>query len=181
LFRWKLAGNKGCQLNWAIEDNLKYKIIRSIANFYLLNNQINKTSIEIMASNCCEFHSEPTLERQDDQIRKSYFTKLNGVFKSRCFTIQTSGTAHPRNIQFSQEFQKTTKNLNPLSKRHLGFPGQKILQGQRTQNSAVSVFPWNSNFGHNRTINSFNKTAHITANYGFSKIKIPQNHLPYQK
>ena len=106
-----------------------------------------------MASNCCEFHSEPNLERQDDQIRKSYFTKLNGLFKSRCCSDQTSGTAHPCTIQFCQKFQKPTKNITPLSKRYLGFPGQKILEGHRTKNSAVSVFPWDSNFWHNRTIN----------------------------
>jgi hypothetical protein len=134
-----------------------------------------------MASNCCEFHSDPTLERQDDQIRKSYFTKLNSLFKSQSCTNQTSGTAHSRTIPLFLKFQKPTKNITPLSNRYLGFPGQKILEGQRTKNCAVSIFSWNSNIRHNPTINSANKTAHITANYGFSKIKKPKSLFLNQK
>jgi hypothetical protein len=72
-------------------------------------------------------------------------------------------------FHFSQKFQKPTKNITPLSNRYLGFPCQKILEDPRNKNSAVSIFPWNSNIWHNK--NSANKTAHITANYGFSKSK----------
>jgi hypothetical protein len=122
-----------------------------------------------MASNCCEFHSDPTLERQDYQIRKSYFTKLNGLFKSQSCTHQTSGTAQSRSIPIFPKIQKPTKNITSLSNSYFGYPCQKILDDQRTKNSAVSIFPWNSNIWHNQ--NSANKTAHITANYGFSKSK----------
>jgi hypothetical protein len=122
-----------------------------------------------MASNCCEFHSDPTLERQDYQIRKSYFTKLNGLFKSQSCTNQTSGTAQSRSIPLFPKISKTHQNITPLSNRYLGFPCQKILEDPRNKNSAVSIFPWNSNIWHNK--NSANKTAHITANYGFSKSK----------
>jgi hypothetical protein len=78
-------------------------------------------------------------------------------------------------FHFSQKIQKPTKNITSLSNRYLGFPGQKILEDQRTKNSAVSISSWNSNIWHNPTINSANKTAHITANYGFSKIKKPKS------